>query len=87
MWMRSRRISKRVLAPGRGYSNGGMSPSSINSMFLLKEGSGRDQRWLLGLRPQCSSTIAAYRAIAVAVIQFYPDVTVGGVTQFSYYTS
>ncbi|GBO42160.1 hypothetical protein AVEN_192491-1 [Araneus ventricosus] len=55
--MRSRRISKWVLVPGRGYSNGGvLGPSISHSTYLLWNGVGP---WpgdgLLGLRPQYSS--------------------------------
>ncbi|GBM56355.1 hypothetical protein AVEN_72251-1 [Araneus ventricosus] len=34
---------------------GGVLPPAGDNTYLLREGSGRGQNWLLGLRPQCSS--------------------------------
>ncbi|GBL77477.1 hypothetical protein AVEN_41862-1 [Araneus ventricosus] len=55
MWIRSRRISKRVLAPGNGYNNGWGLPSAGNSAYMLRKASGSGRRLLLGFRPQHSS--------------------------------
>ncbi|GBL96527.1 Acid-sensing ion channel 4 [Araneus ventricosus] len=63
--MISRRISKRALAPGRGYNNGGLNPPSYDSTYLLREGSGRGR---FGV---------STKAIAAAVIQFFPDSSKG----------
>ncbi|GBM56490.1 hypothetical protein AVEN_110509-1 [Araneus ventricosus] len=65
--MRSRRISKRVLTPGREYSNGGMSPSSDTSFGRVRAVAGD------GYEDSGLST----RAVAAVVIQFYPDATAG----------
>ncbi|GBM16569.1 hypothetical protein AVEN_223501-1 [Araneus ventricosus] len=50
------RISKQELAsPGGTKMVGGVLPPSGDSTYLLREGSGRGQNLLLGLRPQYSS--------------------------------
>ncbi|GBN52455.1 hypothetical protein AVEN_132470-1 [Araneus ventricosus] len=61
---------------GRGYSNGGaLGPSTSDSTYLLREGSGRSQLLLLGLRSQYSSYCSGCHSD-------FPDARQGGVIQF-----
>ncbi|GBO30591.1 hypothetical protein AVEN_198674-1 [Araneus ventricosus] len=55
--MRSRRISSRVLAPGRGYNIGGEASHHlpVEDMYLLREGLGRGRWRPLRLRPRYPS--------------------------------
>ncbi|GBM19922.1 hypothetical protein AVEN_2863-1 [Araneus ventricosus] len=53
--MSDRRISKGAFASPRGIIMAALDPSTSDSMYLFREGSGRGLVILLGLRPQYSS--------------------------------